>query len=832
MQLTTEQLKALIKDRVSSSGLELDCSSDGSILSTIAVIAEAPGHSEVAARRPLVGGAGTLLWNKLRKEGITKDQCYVTNVCKRQLLFSDDTKMKISPHERSIWIDLLNWELCMLPNLRYVLVLGNLALEALTGHSGVLNWRGSVLPKKLVAYDTNERIERDVTIIVANNPAFCLREPKTEVSFAFDLHKLRRVIDGLHRPTTFSEHINPSFDAAREWLHRMRTEHEPVSFDIELLGTETACFGSANGPSEAMCISFKSLDGSVYTSSEEDRLRRDIQDLLVDPEVRLIAQNGAFDCGWLGFKDRMKVKPLWLDTMLAHHTLYPALPHNLGFLTTQYTDNPYYKDEKNNWKEIKDINAFWRYNCHDCCNTWQVAMRELEELRAQGLDEFFFSHVMRAQSHLINMTLRGLKVDTELKSKLIDELEIDLQTKLSAFYDAVHEATGDDEYNPLPTSPKQMSELFFNKLKLVGRGVSTDKINRELMRKHPRTSEAAKKVIDTLDAYAKEQKFFSTYAKARIDVDGRIRCEWKQTGVQSAPGRLSSAETSWSTGMNMQNQPDRAMSMYIADESDDPDDPYVFFYFDLSQAEARAVGWLAGIDSWIEQFERARVDGQYDCHRALASEMFSIPYDEVPTKDRDGDGKPTIRYISKRCRHGLNYRMGPDRLSLVTGLSAAEASHAYDLYHRLTPELKRWWNETEQEFRSTKRLYSPLGRRMLLMERVDPKALESIVAFKPQSLVGDWVTSVIYRTADRADWPSQCWWLLNIHDALIGLGKRSQAHAALRIVIEEAEKPIMINGREMIIPIEPGISQPGEDGVHRISTIKKVKRGDLYDVHA
>ena len=67
--------------------------------------------------------------------------------------------------------------------------------------------------------------------------------------------------------------------------------------------------------------------------------------------------------------------------------------------------------------------------------------------------------------------------------------------------------------------------------------------------------------------------------------------------------------------------------MFIADQG------YAFGYFDLSQAEARYVGWEAGIEGWMEQFEKARVDRSYDTHRALASELFDIPYDEVPTYD-------------------------------------------------------------------------------------------------------------------------------------------------------------------------------------------------------
>ena len=816
--LTSTSHREKLIELLKACGLEADCLNSGSILSQIAIIAEAPGETEVRQKSPLVGASGAILWRSLRKIGIDRSQCYVTNVVKRRLLLADDTKVKVQAQEKELWFTVLKNELAQLPNLRYVLCLGNFALEALTGKTGVSSWRGSVLPITIDAYVDSERLVKNVEAVIANNPAMCIREPKTEVYFDFDIFKLKRVIAGEHSPTVHTVHINPTYNDAVAWLRHMRYDVDYVSVDIELLGTETACIGTSGNDHEAMCIAFRNGDGNVYSASEEAEIRREAQGLLLDERVRLIMQNGAFDCGWLGFKDRIRVKPLFIDTMLAHHTLYPALPHNLGFLTTQYTDNPYYKDEKDTWKSVGDVDDFWRYNGKDCCNTYAVAMQEIKELREQKLDEFFFSHIMRVQPYLIGMTLRGLNVDQPLKQKITEELEIDLQSKLKEFYEAVHNATQDLDYYPLPTSPKQLSGLFFNRLKLIGRGVSTDKTNRDAMRKHPRTGPLAKVVLDKLDAFATEQKFFSTYAKSRIDEDGRIRCTWKQTGVESAPGRLSSAQTTWETGMNMQNQTDRSYPMFIAEEGK------VFWYFDLSQAEARVVGWLAGIESWIEQFERARIDGQYDCHRALAAEMFGIPYEQVPTKDRDSDGHVTIRYIAKRCRHGLNYRMGPDRLAQVTGLSSIDALHAYELYHRLTPELKRWWAKTIEEYKGTKRLYSPLGRRMLLMERIDERAMDSVVAFRPQSTVGDHVQSVIYSAMSDPEWPRDAWVDLNVHDALIGQASPETAHTALRVAARYAEKPLMINGRPLIIPVECGISLPDDLGVHRISTIQKIKR--------
>ena len=136
-------------------------------------------------------------------------------------------------------------------------------------------------------------------------------------------------------------------------------------------------------------------------------------------------------------------------------------------------------------------------------------------------------------------------------------------------------------------------------------------------------------MIGALNRFKKEDKFRGTYAESKVSTDGRFRCEYKQYGVSRAPGRLSSAALIYGEGGNMQNQPVRARSMYVADPG------CVLLYFDLSQAEARVVAYRANIPKWKQQFEQARMDGKYDCHRALASEMFKVPYDQVPFEGLD-----------------------------------------------------------------------------------------------------------------------------------------------------------------------------------------------------
>ena len=798
--------------RAKACGLKVDCLGAGSLESEIIVIGEAPGEREAIMKMPLVGGSGRLFWDAIQPSDITRNDCYVTNVVKRQVNLSikTDARNPVKRIELEHWEGLLEWELDQLPNIKYVLALGNFALHALTGDTGITNWRGSVIDCKI------GRKQRVVKLIVTNNPAHILRSINLEPFYKFDLAKLRRVIDGKFKGHRIDPIINPSYRDALEYLSRLEESIEPIAFDIEIIANETACIGFANNAHEGICINFRDSTTNRYTVLEERLLRKRISKLFRDKSKKFIAQNGSFDCGWLWYKDRIHVPKVWFDTLLAHHTLYPRQPHNLGFLTAQYTDHPYYKDEGKTWREGGDINQFWEYNVKDCCITWAVHKAIQAELTKQNMNDFFFGHVMKLQPHLIAMQVGGIKADITLKDKIARELEIELDKKLKQFHAHVQTIVNDDTYKPNPKSPKQLGNLLFDRLNMVGRGASTNKENRERMRLHQRTTDEQIVLLDLLDDYLKENKFYSTYATQRADGDGRIRCEYKQFGTQSAPGRLSSSGTLWGSGMNLQNQPHRAYPMFIAD------DGYMLSYFDLKQAEAKVVAYQWNVGGLIETFEKAETEEGFDVHCGNASRIFKIPYEDVPTYDRDNNGEPTIRYLGKRCVHGLNYRMQALKLADVCGIPLSQAQEAFFAYHRAFPEIQKAWAKTITTIREERMLFTPLGRRMIFLERLTEESFDSVIAFIPQSTIGDKVSSVIYECHEDPEWPTDARMLLNIHDALIAIHRLEDKTIVQKVMKKHAESPILIRGQQVSIGTDFKESVPDEKGIHRWSTLQEI----------
>lgn len=799
--------------RAAQAHLKVECPASGNPNSKLVIISEAPGDRETRMKMPMVGGAGAKLWDTLREFDLGRKDFYITNVIKRQVSLSTktDAKRPVPRAELDHWEGLLDWELDQLPNVQSILCLGNYALHAITGEWGITNWRGSVIDC------TVGRLRRKVKVIIGFNPANILRDLRWEPIFKFDIAKLRRVMDGNFTPHPIRSHINPTFDGAIETLHGLSVSDRPIAFDIETVAGETACIGFANNANEGFCINFRDSTTNRYTQQEERTLRSKIQELFSDDRKKFIAQNGTFDCYWLWYKDRIHVPKVWFDTLLAHHTLYPRMLHNLGFLTAQYTNHPYYKDEGKTWREGGDINQFWEYNVKDCCITFACYEALAKELAAQKMGDFFFNHVMKLQPHLIRMTVSGVKVDKEMKDNFSTVLEKDIDELKEKFYAKARELTNEEEdYKPNTNSSNQMRKLYFDKLGLVGRGTSTNAYNRERMKNNPNTSEEARELLLMIDKIKEEDKFLSTYANSRLDPDGRMRCEYKQYGTQQAPGRLSSTGTMWGSGMNLQNQPHRAYPMFIAD------DGYILSYFDLRQAEAKVVAYIWGVQGLIETFRRAETELGFDVHRGNASRIFKLPYEDIPTKDYDEDFKPTKRFLGKKCVHGLNYRMQAPRLAEECDISLNNAFAAFASYHRAFPEIQVGWKDTIDRVRTDRMLFTPLGRRMIFLETINEDSFDSVIAFVPQSTIGDKVSAVIYQCEDDPDWPSDARMWMNVHDALIAMHRPEDKDIVHDIMKKYAEEPIIIRGEPVTIFSDFKVSQPDDKGVHRWSTLSEL----------
>lgn len=808
--------------------LTVDCLASGPETAEIAIVGDYPGETEARTKLPFSGETGRYLWTLLKPLGLDRTNVYTTNMIKH--VWGEGANI---PH--SDWVlykEVLEIELGSLPNLKYILALGRNALQALSVPKGdISSWRGSVLEwrqiKVLHTYNPTYIIQK-------NRISQELEDPTREVIFKLDINKFKRLIAGQYSPDRIETNVCRSISAVRECLEELegKTTTNPLCIDIEHLRKQTSCIGFCVGEGVGHVIPFFTETDNIFTLEDELWIKNKVSSLIRKPSTRIIGQYVSTDLCWLWFKDGIgPIKRVWGDTLLAHHALSPTLPHSLGFLVSQYTWNSFYKDEGTEWKTSGNIEQYWDYNAKDTVNTYNIHKILLGQLDKVGLLQFYQNHIMRLTHHLCNATVTGIPIDEIMRQQLEVQYTNELQTQVTELRALIADYIPEEEREFNTASPKQIGEILYTHLNapMLSRATATGRkpVDRETLKKLYEsrvTSPIVKDFCSGLIEIRKSAKFLSTYAKVKLDEDNRFRTHYTQTGVRTAPGRLSSTATQWGTGSNIQNQPEKSRAMFIAPEG------YCFVYIDGSQAEAHYVGWRARIISWIEDFEKARLNpGSFDCHRALASVIFNTPYDEVPTKDFI-DGKPTIRYLGKRARHGLNYRMAPQEFSVAAGIPLHMAVYIYNEYHRMTPELKKWWAELEAIVRKTKRelgyglLSNPFGRRLTIPERLTTSALDSIVAFEPQSTIGDLFEETWYKSHEDDDWPIDAKILINVHDSLTALCKIPQHKTVVKLLIKHAERPIVIHNDlpPLIIPAEAKVSVPDEHGVHRWSNLKGI----------
>ena len=414
---TREQLKADFKSIADQLRLETEVFSDGPVTSAIAIVGEGPGETELRhpQRLPFVGGAGHLLWDGLRSFGLNRTNVYTTNVVKRQISLSRKGNERHIVHREELdkWIGMLKWELEQLPNCHIIYAMGNYAIEAILGDTGITNWRGSVI-------DTELPNGKKGRVVCAFNPAYAQRELKFEPVFRMDCKKLDLVNRNVFRKHTVEAAFDLPFKDCMTVIGDFQKSPKPISFDIETMNTtETVCYGLSNDPHKAFCINLRDAESNRFSVGQERELLFALQRLFESHNV--IAQNGSFDTYHEWLRNGLCVK-IWFDTLLAHHTLYPQLPHSLAFLVSQYTTHPFYKDDGKKWKEGGDVTSYWIYNCTDAALTFACYERLARELKEQGQERFFFDHVMRAQPHLVASTVHGVKVDMSIKEVVVEQV--------------------------------------------------------------------------------------------------------------------------------------------------------------------------------------------------------------------------------------------------------------------------------------------------------------------------------------------------------------------------------------------------------------------------
>lgn len=284
-----------------------------------------------------------------------------------------------------------------------------------------------------------------------------------------------------------------------------------------------------------------------------------------------------------------------------------------------------------------------------------------------------------------NMEERGVLIDKDRLLQIADLCRSDLAEREIKIHDYAGRSFNIN-------SPKQLSEILFEELKLAHKGKrgatgsfsTRADILEELIDVHP--------IVPLIIEYRERAKLISTYLDViptLVASDGRLHAKFIQHGTTT--GRFSSSDP------NLQNIPIRTelgktiRGAFVAAPG------HVFIAADYSQIELRVAAVLSRDPKLIEIFRSGK-----DVHASVAASVFKVPETDV-TKE--------MRRRAKIINFGILYGMGVRALKQALGSTQAEADQFMEEYLATYTGLRSYLESAKDDARQKGYTETLFGRR-------------------------------------------------------------------------------------------------------------------------
>ncbi len=395
--------------------------------------------------------------------------------------------------------------------------------------------------------------------------------------------------------------------------------------------------------------------------------------------------------------------------------------------------DPFVEKEKRSGNHLITPEQMWEYACVDAELTYRVWYKlvRTEEWQRIMAETDIWPMKQKLIRILIQMKLRGIKVDTKL-TKELETLGLRRQAELR------------EEMQFNPGSHVDNTRVFIEELGLPV-------LKRSEKTKRPSFDKDVMEVYDGLleqmdSPLAKLVKEYRGWNKATsacytpylslLGQDGRLHASFNTH--RTVTGRLSSSEPNLQQVPKETDKPwnGRVKECFIAEPG------YVLLSFDYSQLELRLLADIAQ--------ERALLDIFNDHERDIFSEMAR---ELNLTRD-----------YTKRFVHQTNYGAGPAKVAKSLSISPSRAKEIRSDYKSSYPAIARI--EAFCQYRVNKDGYINLwiGRRRRFQYKSQAyKAMNSMI----QGGAADIVERIMIRVWDEIDNEDECRMLLQVHDALV-----------------------------------------------------------------
>ena len=578
------------------------------------------------------------------------------------------------------------------------------------------------------------------------------------------------------------EYTTVDTPAKLQWLVSQLRSAKLISLDTETTSTnprwaEPVGFSFCWEIGKAAYIPLRAPQGCATLSIET--VRDALQAILGDTTIPKIGQNIKYDLIVLR-QQGIEVRGVVLDTMVADYLIDPGQrDHSLDDLARRYLQHKTTKiteligsGRDQITMDQVPVDQITDYACQDVDIPYRMHDMLTEQLEALGLKKLLEAMEVPLVSVLADIEYNGIRIDVERLASLRTVFAARIATLQTEIIEIAGESFNLD-------SPKKLQVILYEKLKLpvvkkTQTGASTDaEVLQQLAIYHP----LPVKLLE----YRQLTKLVSTYVDALPQLvcpkTGRVHTSFRQD--VAATGRLSS------TDPNLQNIPVRTeegrniRSAFRAGE-----DGWLLLAADYSQIELRVLAHFCGDEALREAFFNDR-----DIHTQVASEVYSVPLDEVTSAQRRS---------AKAINFGISYGQSPFGLAKSLQISKGEAAEFIQAYFARFPGVRKFIEETIMTCRAQGYVSTLFDRRRRIKGVRDYASLNDArkqVMIEPERIAvntviqgsaADLIKIAMLRVHRRlAQSGLNARMLLQIHDELVFEVKQCDCESLSKLVREE-----------------------------------------------
>ena len=471
------------------------------------------------------------------------------------------------------------------------------------------------------------------------------------------------------------------------------------------LDTETTGLDYMDAKLVGISLSVKSGEAAYIPLGHQEEEQLDVnvvlkklKPILESKKTKIVGQNIKFDRNILT-RHGINLASFENDTMLMSYVLNStATRHNLDALAQYYLKYKTTTFEDVAGKGVKQVTfdlVPMDQAVHYASEDADITYRLHEELKSRLAKE----PVLNTLLEEVEIPLITVLSDMEQAGTLVNERVLKAQSKnfserITKLETEAYELAG-QEFNL--GSPKQLQEIFFEKLKYPvlqktpgGQPSTAENVLQQLSEDYE-----LPKIILEHRTLSKLKSTYTDKLPSQISPStGRIHTSFNQTGTST--GRLSSSDP------NLQNIPIRTEDGRRIRQAFEAPNGYQLISADYSQIELRVIAHLSKDEGLLKAFK----EGQ-DIHSSTASEVFGVDLQEV---------EPDQRRSAKAINFGLIYGISAFGLSKQLGINRNLAAEYMDIYFSRYPGVRKYMNKTKTEAKKIGYVETLYGRRLYLPE--------------------------------------------------------------------------------------------------------------------